>query len=136
MSKCPEQPLAVQKPAPQLSPQLRQFTDRADLRVTALGWGSQFFQPELQVGVHEPLVHEVAEALALPQVTPQPPQLVLSLATGNSQPLAGILSQSANKPEQVGLHALPLQRLALTCALPLCCTASRRLRNSPGRCWC
>jgi len=76
----------------------------------------QFFQPELQVGVHEPLVHEVAEALALPQVTPQ--AAAIGLVAGHRQfaAVGGILSQSANKPEQVGLHALPLQRLALTCA--------------------
>src|SRR5882724_5817840 len=98
MSKCPEQPLAVQKPAPQLSPQLRQLLTVPICVLQPWAGVPQFFQPELQVGVHEPLVHEVAEALALPQVTPQPPQLVLSLATGNSQPLAGILSQSANKP--------------------------------------
>ena len=114
--KCAEQPLAVQNPAPQLSPQLRQLLTVPSCVLQPCAGVPQFFQPELQVGVHEPFVHEVAEALALPQTTPQPPQFVLSLPTGSSQPLAGMPSQSAYSPAQAGLHALLLQVFADTCA--------------------
>ena len=115
MSKWPEQPPAVQKPAPQLSPQLRQLVVVPICTLQPCAAVPQFFQPEAQVGVHAPLVHEVAGVCALvPQVMPQPPQFVLSVPTGSSQPLAGMLSQSANRPAQVGLHVLLVQAFADT----------------------
>jgi hypothetical protein len=115
MSKWPEQPLAVQKPAPQLSPQLKQLVVVPSCTLHPCAAVPQFFQPEAQVGVHEPPVHEVAVVCAfVPQVMPQPPQFVLSVPTGSSQPLDGMLSQSANRPAQVGLQALLLQVFADT----------------------
>jgi hypothetical protein len=74
-------------------------------------------QPDVHVGAHAPFVHAVAVVCALvPQVTPQPPQLVLSVPTGSSQPLAGMPSQSAYRGEQVGWHVLLEQVLAVTWA--------------------
>jgi hypothetical protein len=100
----------VQKPAPQLSPQLRQLLVVPSCTLQPCAGVPQFFQPEAHVGVQAPLVHAVAVVCALlPQTTLQPPQFSLSLPTGSSQPLAGVLSQSANSPAQVGLHTLLLQ---------------------------
>ena len=55
----------------------------------------QLFQPAAQVGVHAPPVQDVAEVCAVPQVTPQPPQLVLSVLRLTSQPLLRSVSQLA-----------------------------------------
>jgi hypothetical protein len=105
----------VQKPAPQLSPQVRQLLVVPSCTLQPCAGVPQFFQPEAQVGVQAPLLQAVAVVCALvPQTTLQPPQFSLSLPTGNSQPLAGMLSQSANNPAQVGLHALLVQTFADT----------------------
>lgn len=105
----------MQKPVPQLSPQLRQLLVVPSCTLQPCAAVPQFFQPEAQVGVQVPLVQAVAVVCALvPQTTLQPPQFSLSPPTGSSQPFAGMLSQSANSPAQVGLHRLLVQTFADT----------------------
>jgi hypothetical protein len=69
---------------------------------------SQLANPALQVGEHTPLEHDV-EPLALEQMVPQAPQLVVLDRMSVSQPLFGLPSQSAHPAAQVGAHAPPVQ---------------------------
>ena len=82
------------------------------VRQPAAGF-EQAAKPLLHVGAQVPPPQLVALAFCVLHCTPQAPQLTGSAAVGVSQPLPGLLSQSAWLAVHTGMHALPTQLLLL-----------------------
>src|SRR4051812_3953169 len=73
----------------------------------------QSLKPLLQVEMPHVPPRQIGVALAtLPQGMPQPPQLARSLTMLVSQPLPGLLSQSANPLAQLAMMQTPLAQAA------------------------
>ena len=70
-------------------------------------------KPLLHVGAQVPPMQLVPLAFCVLHCTPQAPQLTGSVAVGVSQPLPGLLSQSARLAVHTGAHTLPTQLLLL-----------------------
>jgi hypothetical protein len=93
---------------PQMVPHAPQLFALSRLVVQPFCGLLQAAQPSLQSGLQALVAQLVALAFVVLHATLQPPQFAMSAVVDFSQPLFGLLSQSANPVAQLGLQAPPL----------------------------